>query len=389
MNTGKTIFAQAMDYLPMHEFHRCVERYNGSYKVQEFTCWDHFLSLVFAQLTYRESLRDIVTCLSAHESKLYHMGFRGHVARSTLSYTNNVRPWRIYADFAQVLIQHAQELYRDEPFAVELSNTVYAFDSTTIDLCLSLFPWATFRTHKAAIKIHTLLNLRTNIPSFLSVSKGSVHDVRALDDLVPESGAIYIMDKAYVDFARLYTLTQAFAFFVTRAKVNLHFRRLYSQPVDTSQGTLCDQTIRLAGVNSHRHYPDKMRRIKFFDAGTGRVFVFLTNNFLLPSADVARLYKCRWQIELFFRWIKQHLRIKSFYGTSDNAVRTQIWVAISVYVLVAIIKKRLHLEQSLYTILQMLSVSVFEKTPLLQALTGSEPLNENQHRCNQLNLFNL
>jgi len=373
----------------MHEFHRCVERYDGSYKVQQFSCYDHFLCMAFAQLTYRESLRDTVTCLHAHRSKLYHMGFRGRVVRSTLSYANNTRPWRIYAEFARVLIHHAQELYRDEPFAILLSNTVYAFDSTTIDLCLSLFPWATFRTHKAAIKLHTLLDLQTNIPSFLSISEGNVHDVRMLDELHLESGAIYVLDKAYIDFTRLYHFTQAFAFFVTRAKSNLRFHRLYSHAVEKSHGTLCDQTIRLVGVKSHRQYPDKLRRIKFLDADTERVFVFLTNNFLLPAPTIAQLYKCRWQIELFFRWIKQHLRIKSFFGTTENAVRTQIWIAISVYVVVAIIKKRLHLELSLYTILQILSISALEKTPILQALTGTELQIEQCHPRNQLNLFHL
>jgi len=389
MNSGKTIFAQVMEYLPIHEFHRCVERYDGSYKVQQFSCYDHFLCMAFAQLTYRESLRDTVTCLHAHQSKLYHMGFRGNVSRSTLSYANNTRPWQIYADFACILIQQAQELYRDEPFAVELSNTVYAFDSTTIDLCLSLFPWATFRTHKAAIKLHTLLNLRTNIPSFLSISEGNVHDVRMLDNLHLESGAIYVLDKAYIDFERLYRFTQAFAFFVTRAKSNLRYHRLYSHATDKSHGTLCDQTIRLVGVKSHRQYPDKLRRIKFLDADTERVFVFLTNNFLLPTLSIAQLYKCRWQIELFFRWIKQHLRIKSFFGTTENAVRTQLWVAISIYVLVAIIKKRMRLELSLYTILQILSISTMEKVPIFQALTKSEVQIQHLHLHNQLNLFHL
>jgi len=389
MNSGKTIFAQVMEYLPIYEFHRCVERYDGSYKVQQFSCYDHFLCMAFAQLTYRESLRDTVTCLHAHQSKLYHMGFRGNVSRSTLSYANNTRPWQIYADFACILIQQAQELYRDEPFAVELSNTVYAFDSTTIDLCLSLFPWATFRTHKAAIKLHTLLNLRTNIPSFLSISEGNVHDVRMLDNLHLESGAIYVLDKAYIDFERLYRFTQAFAFFVTRAKSNLRYHRLYSHATDKSHGTLCDQTIRLVGVKSHRQYPDKLRRIKFLDADTERVFVFLTNNFLLPTLSIAQLYKCRWQIELFFRWIKQHLRIKSFFGTTENAVRTQLWVAISIYVLVAIIKKRMRLELSLYTILQILSISTMEKVPIFQALTKSEVQIQHLHLHNQLNLFHL
>jgi transposase len=389
MNTGQTIFSQVMEHLPMHEFHNCVERYAGSYKVQQFSCWDHFLCMFFAQLTYRESLRDTVTCLNAHRSKLYHMGFRGNISRSTLSYVNNTRSWRIYADFAQVLIRIAHELYRDEPFAVELSNTVYAFDSTTLDLCLSLFPWATFRTHKAAVKIHTLLDLRGNIPSFLSVSKGNVHDVRILDELILEPGAIYVLDKAYIDFARLYRFTQTFAYFVTRAKSNLHFHRIYSHPVDKGQGTLCDQTIRLASMKSINLYPDKLRRIKYYDADTEQLFIFLTNNFLLPAATIAHLYKCRWQIELFFRWIKQHLRRKTFYGTSDNAVRTQIWIAVSVYVLVAIIKKQLNLKHSLYTILQILSISTFEKVSVFQALTDTE--NQIVHPCpdNQLNLFDL
>ncbi len=389
MHVGRTVFSQLMDFVPMHDFQRCVERYDGSYKVQSFSCWDHFLSMAFAQLTYRESLRDIEACLRSQHAKLYHMGFRSKVSRSTLSYANNTRTWRIYADFAQVLIVTAKELYRDDEFGVELANTVYALDSTTIDLCLSLFPWAHFRTHKAAVKIHTLLNLQGNIPSFLHISEGIVHDVNILDTVVPEPGSVYVMDRAYVDFERLYTLTQVFAYFVTRAKTNLRFTRLDSHAVNKTLGTICDQTIRLSGFYSAQHYPDKLRRIKHYDAETDRTFVFLTNNFLLPSSTIAQLYKCRWQIELFFKWMKQHLRIKAFYGTSENAVKTQIWTAVSVYVLVAIIKKRLKLDHSLYTILQILSISLFEKEPLLQALTNTEHDADIFCPDNQMNLFTL
>jgi len=389
MNQGTTIFTQLLDYLPKEEFRRCVERYSGSYKVQSFSCWNQFLAMAFAQLTYRESLRDIEACLHSQTSKLYNMGFRSRVTRSTLSHANTTRDWRIYRDFAQVLINSAHALYRDEPFDVELSNTVYAFDSTTIDLCLSLFPWATFRKHKAAVKLHTLLNLRGNIPSFLSVSRGNVHDVNLLDELLLEPGSVYVLDKAYMDFKRLYLFTQSFAYFVTRAKSNLRFNRIYSHPVDRSCGTRCDQTIRLSGFHSAQQYPERLRRIKYYDTDTERSFIFLTNNFLLPSLMIAQLYKCRWQIELFFKWIKQHLRIKAFYGTSDNAVRTQIWIAVSIYVLVAILKKRLNLDHSLYTILQILSVSLFEKVPLAQALTNIKPHSDNLCSHNQLNLFTL
>ncbi len=389
MNQGTTIFTQLLDYLPKEEFRRCVERYSGSYKVQSFSCWNQFLAMAFAQLTYRESLRDIEACLNSQTSKLYNMGFRSRVTRSTLSHANTTRDWRIYRDFAQVLINSAHALYRDEPFGVELSNTVYAFDSTTIDLCLSLFPWATFRKHKGAVKLHTLLNLRGNIPSFLSVSSGNVHDVNLLDELLLEPGSVYVLDKAYMDFRRLYLFTQSFAYFVTRAKSNLRFNRLYSHSVDSSCGTRCDQTIRLSGFHSAQQYPERLRRIKYYDTDTQRSFIFLTNNFLLPSLTIAKLYKCRWQIELFFKWIKQHLRIKAFYGTSDNAVRTQIWIAVSIYVLVAILKKRLNLDHSLYTILQILSVSLFEKVPLPQALTTIHPQSDNLHSDNQLNLFTL
>lgn len=389
MNVGRTVFSQLMDYVPMREFHRCVDRYDGSYKVQSFSCWDHFLSMAFAQLTYRESLRDIEACLRSQQTKLYHMGLHNKISRSTLSYANNTRTWHIYADFAQVLIATAKELYRDDELGVELTNTVYALDSTTIDLCLSLFPWAHFRTHKAAVKLHTLLNLRGNIPSFLHISEGIVHDVNILDSVVPEPGSVYVMDRAYVDFERLYTLTHMFAYFVTRAKANLQFTRLYSHAVNKTLGTICDQTIRLSGFYSAQHYPDKLRRIKHYDAQTDRTFIFLTNNFLLPSSTIAQLYKCRWQIELFFKWMKQHLRIKAFYGTSVNAVKTQIWIAVSVYVLVAIIKKRLKLDHSLYTILQILSISLFEKEPLLQALTNIEHNSESVCPDNQMNLFTL
>ena len=389
MNQGTTIFAQLLDYLPKEEFRQCVERYDGSYKVQRFSCWNQFLAMAFAQLTYRESLRDIEACLNAQPSKLYNMGFRNRVTRSTLSYANNTRDWRIYRDFGQALVRIAHELYRDEVFGAELSNTVYAFDSTTIDLCLSLFPWASFRRHKAAVKLHALLNLRGNIPSFLSISPGNVHDVNLLDELFLEPGSVYVLDKAYMDFARLYIFTQSFAYFVTRAKSNLRFHRVYSHAVDETSGTRCDQTIRLLGFYSAQQYPAQLRSIKYYDADTKRLFVFLTNNFLLPSYTIAQLYKCRWQIELFFKWIKQHLRIKAFYGTSENAVRTQIWIAVSVYVLVAILKKRLCLEHRPYTILQILSISLFEKVPIAQALTTFDPGIHDHYSDNQLNLFNL
>ena len=390
MNVGRTIFAQVMDFIPMYDFHECVKRYDGSYKVQSFSCWDHFLCMAFAQLTYRESLRDIEACLQAQHTKLYHVGLRSKIARSTLSYANNTRTWRIYADLAQILIATAKQLYRDDEFGVELTNTVYALDSTTIDLCLSLFPWARFRTHKAGVKLHTLLNLRGNIPSFLHISEGIVHDVNILDTVMPEPGSVYVMDRAYVDFERLYTLTQVFAYFVTRAKTNLQFKRLYSHAVDKTFGTICDQTIQLTGFYSAQHYPDKLRRIKYYDAQNDKTFVFLTNNFLLPSPTIAQLYKCRWSRKAgFFKWVKQHLRIKAFYGTSENAVKTQVWIAVSVYVLVAIIRKRLKLDHSLYTILQILSVSLFEKEPLAQALTNIDHDSNSPCSDNQMNLFTL
>lgn len=378
-----------MEFLPMYEFHKCVKRYHGNYKAKSFSCLDQFLSMSFAQLTYRESLRDIESCLRSMRNKLYHMGIRGNISRNTLSNANEKRNWRIYADFAQVLIHVARDLYHDEELGIELEQTIYALDSTTIDLCLSLFPWARFRKHKAAVKMHTLLDLRGPIPSFIRVTEGKVHDVNILDDLTPEPGSFYIMDRAYLDFARLYILTQCFAFFVIRAKSNLQARRLYSRPVDKSAGLRCDQTIVLAGVKSPEYYPEKLRRIRYYDAEKNKNLTFLTNNFLLPPLTIAELYKCRWQVELFFKWIKQHLRIKAFYGTSKNAVKTQIWIAISIYVLVAIVKKRLKLQLSLYTILQILSVTVFEKVPIAQALTNFEQETQMVESPNQLLLFDL
>ncbi len=365
MNSGRTLFAQLMDFVSPYEFRRCVERYQGHHKVHHFTCWDQFLCLAFAQLTYRESLRDIQACLRVAQPKLYHMGFRSPVARNTLAHANEVRDWRIYADFAQGVITTARTLYAAEAFGIELAETVYALDATVIDLCLALFPWAKFRKRKAAVKLHTLLDLRGNIPTVLFITPGRVHDVNILDQLVVEPGAFYILDRGYVDFSRLYRLHQALGFFVTRAKRNFRFRYLASRPVDRTTGVHSDQLIRLFGFYSHQGYPERLRRIRFFDADKRKWRVFLTNNFALPALTIAQLYKCRWQVELFFKWIKQHLRIKAFYGTSENAVKTQIWVAIAVYVLVAIVKKRLKLEASLYTILQILSVSLFEKMPLL------------------------
>ena len=367
MNTGQTIFAQVMDFLPLHEFRKSVERYQGNYKIKNFSCLDQFLSMAFAQLTYRESLRDIETCLRSMKNKLYHMGIRSQVSRNTLSNANNTRDWRIYADFAQVLIHTARDLYLKDDFGIELENTVYALDATTIDLCLSLFPWARFRKTKAGIKLHTLLDLRGSIPTFIEITEALLHDVNILDILVAEPGSFYIMDRAYVDFVRLYSWDQCGAFFVVRAKKNLKFRRLYSRPVDKSTGLRCDQTIVL--TNSFKDYPEKLRRICFFDSENNLFLTFLTNNFLLPALTIAQLYKYRWRIELFFKWIKQHLRIKSFFGTSENAVKTQIWIAIAVYVLVAIVKKRLNIQHSLYMVLQVLSVTAFEKVYIAQILT--------------------
>jgi len=388
MYTGQLIFSQVIDHLPMHIFRRCVQQYRGNHHIRSFSCLDQFLCMAFAQLTYRESLRDIEVCLRAQKSKLYHMGIRGKISRSTLADANEKRDWRIYADFAQSLIHIARKLYLDDEFGVELDQTVYALDSTTIDLCLSVFPWARFRKAKGAIKLHTLLDLRGNIPTFISISDGLLHDVNVLDELIPEPGSFYIMDRGYVAFDRLFALDMIGAFFVIRAKSNLQFRRIYSHPVDKTTGIKCDQIIRLTVPRSAKHYPEKLRRVKYFDAKTKKTLTFLTNNFALTALTIAELYRCRWQIELFFKWIKQHLRIKSFYGTSENAVKTQIWIAVSIYVLVAIIKKRLKLEASLYTILQILSVTTFEKTSIFQVLTDSYCTTEPNELYNQLNLFN-
>jgi hypothetical protein len=388
MNFGKILFSQLMDFLPTYEFRQCVERYDGNYKIKSFSCWDQYLCMAFAQLTYRESLRDIQACLRAAQVKLYHMGIRGKVSRNTLAHANEVRDWRIYADFAQVLIGIARRLYANDDFGVELDQTVYALDATTIDLCLSLFPWAKFRKKKGAVKLHTLLDLRGSIPTLVLVTHGKVHDVNILDDLVVEAGAIYVMDRGYLDFARLYSIHQSLAFFVTRAKSNFDFKRLYSHPVDKSTGVQSDQTIVLKNFYPKKYYPEKLRRIRYLDIEKNKRLVFLTNNFTLPALTIAELYRCRWKVELFFKWIKQHLRIKKFFGTSENAVKTQIWIAISVYVLVAIVKKRLNLKGSLYTILQILSVTLFEKTPILQALSDTEQQETEDEARNQLNLFN-
>ncbi len=389
MNTGRTVFSQIMDYLPMHEFRKCVKRYRGNYKVKSFSCLDQFLCMAFAQLTYRESLRDIEACLRSRQNKLFHMGIRGGVSRNTLANANETRDWRIYADFAQVLIHQARSLYAKEAFGVELEETVYALDSTTIDLCLSLFPWAKFRKHKGAIKLHTLLDLRGSIPTFIKITDGKIHDVNILDELIPEPGCFYIMDRGYLDFDRLYLLNLFHAFFIIRAKSNLQFRRLYSHPIDKSTGLRCDQTIVLTGINSAEYYPEQLRRVRFFDKETGKNLIFLSNNFVLPAYAIAQLYKCRWQIELFFKWIKQHLRIKSFYGTSENAVKTQIWIAVSVYLLVAIIKKRMNLDMPLYTFLQILSVTIFEKVSILQVLTKLDYTTHEDDYSKQLKLFEL
>ena len=387
MNSGRTVFAQLVEFLPVREFRKCVDRYRGEYKVQRFTCLDQFLCMAFAQLTFRESLRDIETCLRAVRGKLYHMGIRGGISRTTLAKANENRDWRIFADFAQVLIRTARELYANDPFAVELEQTVYALDSTTVDLCLSLFPWAKFRKRKAAVKLHTLLDLRGNIPSFIKITDGKWHDVNVLDELIPEPGSYYVMDRGYLDFERLHLFSDCSAFFIIRAKKNLRYRRLYSAPIDKTTGVRSDQTIVLTGVNTAEHYPDKLRRIRFVDAETRKNPVFLSNDFSLPPESIALLYKQRWQVELFFRWIKQHLRIKAFFGTSENAVKTQVWIAISVYVLVAIIKKRLNLDLSLYTILQILSIAVFEKEPIIQILTNSAHQDLFPEPDNQLKLF--
>jgi hypothetical protein len=388
MYTGRLVFSQLMDFLPMREFHKCVNRYQGNHYIKNFSCLDQFLCMSFAQLSYRESLRDIVACLRAMQNKLYHMGIRTKVSRSTLADANEIRDWRIYADFAQVLIHIARDLYANDDFGVELDETVYALDASTIDLCLSLFPWAKFRKTKGAVKLHTLLDLRGCIPTFISITDGKVHDVNILDQLIPEPGAFYIMDRGYLDFRRLYILDQCMAFFVIRSKVNTQFRRLYSRTIDKDLGLRCDQTIVLSGIKTSKEYPDKLRRVGYFDDKSERRFSFLTNNFIVPALVVAELYRCRWQVELFFKWIKQHLRIKSFYGTSENAVKTQIWIAVSVYVLVAIVKKKMKLDDlSLYTILQILSVTLFEKTSLLEVLTASRYNTYTICNDNQLRLF--
>ena len=387
MNQGQTIFSQVIDFLPSKKFRQCVNRYNGNHRTRSFTCYNQFLCMAFAQLTYRESLRDIECCLRAMREKLYHMGIRGKVSRSTLADANEVRDWRIYSDFAQILIHEARHLYVEDDFGLELKETVYALDSSTIDLCLSIFPWARFRRTKAAIKLHTLLDLRGDIPTFIWITDGKVHDVNVLDHLIPEPGAIYIMDRAYLDFHRLYQMNQCSAVFVTRSKSNTGLRRLYSQKVDKTTGVRYDQIVLPTGFYAKKEYPAKLRRIKYFDADKGRTFIFLTNQFVLPALTIAELYRYRWRVEIFFKWIKQHLRIKKFFGTSENAVKTQIWIAISTYVLVAIMKKKLKIDLSLYTILQILSISLFEKKPIYQVLMDIDYTNKITSKHIQLKLF--
>ena len=387
MNQGQTIFSQVIDFLPNKKFRQCVNRYSGNHRIRSFTCYNQFLCMAFAQLAYRESLRDIECCLRAMREKLYHMGIRGKVSRSTLADANEVRDWRIYSDFAQVLIHEARGLYIEDDFGLELKETVYALDSSTIDLCLSVFPWAHFRKTKAAVKLHTLLDLRGDIPAFIWITDGKVHDVNVLDHLIPEPGAIYVMDRAYLDFKRLYQVHQCAAVFVTRSKTNTGLRRLYSQKVDKTTGIRYDQIVLPTGFYAKKDYPDKLRRIKYFDAEQGRTFIFLTNQFTLPALTIAELYRYRWRVEIFFKWIKQHLRIKKFFGTSENAVKTQIWIAISTYVLVAIMKKRMEISLTLYTILQILSISLFEKKPIYQVLTKIDYTNQITSGHIQLNLF--
>ena len=389
MNQGRTVFSQLLGFLPDREFRRCVSRYDGDARPRGFSCWDQYLAMAFAQLTYRDGLRDIEACLHSLGGKLYHMGFHGRVARSTLADANDAHDWRIYADFAQVLIRIARPLYTADPIGVDLDQSLYALDSTTIDLCLSLFPWARFRKHKAAVKMHTLLDLHGNIPTFISITDGKVHDVNVLDEILPEAGAFYVMDRGYVDFKRLYIFTLSAAFFVVRTKSNVLLQRRYSHPVDKSTGIRSDHTVILTAIDSAKVYPDALRRVSFLDVATRKRFKFLTNNFKLPALTIAQIYKCRWQVELFFRWIKMHLRIKAFYGTTENAVKTQIWIAVSVYVLVAIVRKRLGLEMSLYQILQILSVTLFEKTPILQALQPSDSQKDSLENPNQLILWDL
>ena len=378
-----------MSFLPDREFRRCVARYNGDARPRGFSCWDQYLAMVFAQLTYRDSLRDIEACLRSLGGKLYHMGFHGRVSRSTLADANDTHDWRIYADFAQVLIRIARPLYASDPMGVDLDHSLYALDSTTIDLCLSLFPWARFRQHKAAVKMHTLLDLHGNIPTFISITDGKVHDVNILDEILPEAGAFYVMDRGYVDFERLYIFTLSAAFFVVRTKSNVLMQRRYSHPVDKSTGVRSDHTVLLTAIDSAKAYPEALRRVSYLDVEKQKRFKFLTNNFTLPALTIAQVYQCRWQVELFFKWIKQHLRIKAFFGTSQNAVKTQIWIAVSVYVLVAIVRKRLGLEVTLYQILQNLSVTLFEKTPIFQALQPPDSQENLPDSANQLNLFHL
>jgi transposase len=387
MNHGRTVFSQLIGFLPDREFRRCVERYRGDLRLRDFTCWNQYLAMAFAQLTYRESLRDIEACLGSLQGKLYHLGFRGKVARSTLADANESRDWRIFADFAHRLIHTARRLYADEPMGVDLDQSLYALDSTTIDLCLALFPWAKFRKHKAAVKMHTLLDLRGNIPTFLRITEGTMHDVKMLDEIMPEAGAFYVMDRGYIDFQRLLVLTRSLAFFVVRAKSNVVLQRRYSHPVDKNTGVCSDQTVVLTSLKSAFAYPDALRRVSYFDVETGKRLKFLTNNFTLPALTIAQIYKQRWQVELFFKWIKQNLRIKAFYGTSQNAVKTQIWIAASVYVLVAIVRKRLGLEASLHQILQILSLTLFEKIPISRALQPSDSCNDLSEPRNQLILF--
>jgi len=387
VNQGKTVFSQIMDFLPMAKFRRCVERYNGNYRVRSFTCFDQFLCMAFAQLTYRESLRDIECCLRSLKEKLYHMGIRGKISRSTLADANENRDWRIYCDFAQILIDQARQLYANDDFGLQLQETVYALDATIVDLCLSVFPWARFRKTKGGIKLHTLLDLKGSIPSFIAITEAGIHEINILDDLIPEAGAIYIMDRGYLDFDRLYVLHQCAAYFVVRAKVNTQLNRLYSMPVDKSCGLRCDQIVVPTGFYPRKNYPEKLRRIVFVDTDKDNRLNLLTNQMTLPALTIAQLYRCRWQVELFFKWIKQHLRIKAFYGTSENAVKTQIWIAISVYVLVAIIKKQMKLDLSLYTILQIFSITLFEKTPILQVLTETDYKNKITSSHIQLKLF--
>ncbi len=387
MNSGKYIFSQIFDFLPMYDFKMCIDRYKGNFNVRTFTCFDQFICMAFAQLTYRDSLRDIEVCLRSMEKKLYHIGIRGKVSRSTLAEANENRDWRIYSDFAHILINHVRKLYANDSFGVDIEETVYALDASTIDLCLSVFPWATFRKNKAAVKLHTLLDLRGNIPTFISITDGKVHDVNILDELIPEVGAFYVMDRGYLDYHRLFTMHQSLAFFIIRFKKNTKYRRVYSSTVDKSTGLICDQVVVLTGHKSKIGYPDKLRRIHYFDSVTNKHFNFATNNFNLPALTITQLYKSRWQVELFFKWIKQHLKIKTFYGTSENAVKTQIWIAVSTYVLVAIIKKELNLGQSLYTILQILSLSLFEKHPLYQLLKYDDYNLNYSSQSNQLNLF--